>query len=136
MGFFENLYKGTQTTEDGRVSGRGVSAWLLNPLVDEDKLNQGAQTTLNTNTAISLGEDINDLNLPENASALDVQGAAITRGRERVTEGKEADHGRQISTLTESLKPQMAGIEQASKHSNHKQVSCVSRCFSKHVKQT
>ena len=110
MGFFENLYKGTQTTQDGRVSGRGVGAWLLNPLVDEDKLNQSAQQTLNTNTAISLGENIGDLKLPENASALDVQGAAITRGRERVEEGKEADHGRQISTLTESLKPQMASI--------------------------
>ena len=111
MSLFDNLYKGTQTTQDGRVSGRGLGAFILNPFVDEDKLNQGAQQTLNTNTAISLGEDINDLTLPDNASALDVQGAAITRGRERDTEGKEADHGRQIDTLTESLKPQMAQID-------------------------
>ena len=110
MSLFENLYKGTQTTQDGRVSGRGLGAFFLNPFVDEDKLNQSAQQTLNTNTAISLGENIQDLNLPENASALDVQGAAVTKGRERVEEGKKADHGRQLSTLTESLKPQMAQI--------------------------
>lgn len=111
MGLFENLYKGTQTTEDGRVSGRGLGAWFLNPLVDEDKLNQGAQQNLNKNTAVSLGENIQDLDLPENASAIDVQGAVVTKGRQRIEEGKETEHNRTITTLTESLKPQMASIE-------------------------
>ena len=100
---FDNLYKSTQSVEDGRVSGRGIGAFLLNPLVDEDKLNQAKQTTINTDTALGLGEDLADLDVAPGASTLEVRGAAIRKGRVRTKENETTAHERSLEPLKAEL---------------------------------
>ena len=112
MSWIEEQYKGTQQTgSDGRISGKGLGAFLWQQFVDEDKINRSSQKDLNTQTAIGLGEDINDLTgITDTSSALDVKGAAIRRGRERIKETKSDDLTAQLGVLTAGQKPQMAGI--------------------------
>ena len=110
MSFLNTWYEDTISEKDGYLKGRGLGAALLKPFVDEGALEGTAQRTANQNTALAAGEDLSDLDVGPGASTLAVQGAAIRRGRDRVSEGKEKDHGRSIETLTESMKPQMAQI--------------------------
>ncbi len=112
MSWLEEQYRGTQQTRDGRVGGKGLGAFFWQQFVDEDKINKESQKGLNRRTAVSLGEDINDLTgITDSSSALDVQGAAITRGRERTKETKKDDLTAQLGVLTAGQKPQMAGIQ-------------------------
>jgi hypothetical protein len=112
MSWLEEQYKNTQQTTDGRVGGKGLGAFLWQQFVDEDKINKESQKGLNTRTAVSLGEDITDLKgITDSSSALDVQGAAIRRGRERAKTTKQDDLTAQLGVITAGQKPQIAGIE-------------------------
>lgn len=112
MSWLEEQYKNTQQTTDGRVGGKGLGAFLWQQFVDEDKINKESQKGLNTRTAVGLGEDITDLKgITDSSSALDVQGAAIRRGRERAKETKGDDLTAQLGVISAGQKPQMAGIQ-------------------------
>lgn len=108
MSFLNNLYRDTQTTQDGRVSGRGLGAFLLNPFVDEQALNRDAQRTLNQQTAIRGGESLADLGIDgSTASTYDVEGAIIRRGRERQKETKKDDLRDSMAILSAQQAPQL-----------------------------
>ena len=113
MSWIEEQYKGTQQTgSDGRIGGKGLGAFFWQQFVDEDKINKESQKGLNQQTAIGLGEDINDLTgITDTSSALEVKGAAIKRGRERAKETKKDDLTAQLGVITAGQKPQMAGIQ-------------------------
>ena len=100
MGWLEERYKGTQTVgDDGKISGRGLGAFLWQQVVDEDKINREGQRNLNTKTAIAGGEDIDDLTgIDDSSSIYDVQGALKRKERERAAKTKADD-------LAASLKP-------------------------------
>ncbi len=102
MSWIEEQYKGTQQTgSDGRIGGKGLGAFFWQQFVDEDKINKSSQKDLNTQTAIGLGEDINDLTgITDTSSALDVKGAAIKRGRERVKEAGDESHTKQLGLVS------------------------------------
>jgi|13_taG_2_1085334.scaffolds.fasta_scaffold31371_2 hypothetical protein len=104
--WLNNLYRDTQSNRDGRVEGRGLGAAFLQNFVDEDKLNQSAQRSANQRTAASKGENLADLNLGSDALTTDVEGAVITRQRERSEETKEKDHRRGLEPLTLQLQQQ------------------------------
>ena len=93
MGWLEEQYKGTQTLgDDGKLSGRGLGAFLWQQFVDEEKVNKESQKNLNTKTAIAGGEDIDDLTgIDDTSSVYDVQGAVKRKGRERAAETKTGD---------------------------------------------
>ena len=120
MSWIEEQYKGTQQTgSDGRVGGKGLGAFFWQQFVDEDKINKGSQRDLNTQTAIGLGEDINDLTgITDTSSALDVKGAAIKRGRERTKETKGEDRTYARTVTSDNQKPLMAQIAQQTKASS------------------
>jgi hypothetical protein len=120
MSWIEEQYKGTQQTgSDGRVGGKGLGAFFWQQFVDEDKINKGSQRDLNTQTAIGLGEDINDLTgITDTSSALDVKGAAIKRGRERTKETKDEDRTYARTVTSDNQKPLMAQIAQQTKASS------------------
>ena len=120
MSWIEEQYKGTQQTgSDGRVGGKGLGAFFWQQFVDEDKINKGSQRDLNTQTAIGLGEDINDLTgITDTSSALDVKGAAIKRGRERTKETKDDDRTYARTVTSDNQKPLMAQIAQQTKASS------------------
>jgi hypothetical protein len=102
MSWIEEQYKGTQQTgSDGRIGGKGLGAFFWQQFVDEDKINKSSQKDLNTQTAIGLGEDINDLEgIDSSSSALDVKGAAIKRGRERTKTAGEEAHTKQLGLVS------------------------------------
>jgi hypothetical protein len=104
--YFNNLYRDTQTNRDGKVEGRGLGAAFLNIFVDEDKLNQDAQKAANQRTARAGGENLDDLNLGSGALTTDVEGAVITRRRERDKETKVEDHTRSMEPLRLQLRQQ------------------------------
>ncbi len=120
MSWIEEQYKGTQQTgSDGRISGKGLGAFLWQQFVDEDKINRSSQKDLNTQTAIGLGEDITDLEgITDTSSALDVKGAAIRRGRERTKETKGEDREYARTVTSDNQKPLMAQIAQQTKASS------------------
>ena len=120
MSWIEEQYKGTQQTgSDGRVAGKGLGAFFWQQFVDEDKINKASQRDLNTQTAIGLGEDINDLTgITDTSSALDVKGAAIKRGRERTKETKDEDRTYARTVTSDNQKPLMAQIAQQTKASS------------------
>ena len=93
MGWLEERYKGTQTVgDDGKISGRGLGAFLWQQVVDEDKINRESQRNLNTKTAIAGGEDIDDLTgIDDSSSIYDVQGALKRKERERAAKSKTED---------------------------------------------
>jgi len=102
MSWIEEQYKGTQQTgSDGRIGGKGLGAFFWQQFVDEDKINKSSQKDLNTQTAIGLGEDINDLEgIDSSSSALDVKGAAIKRGRERTQTAADEAHTKQLGLVS------------------------------------
>jgi hypothetical protein len=104
--YFNNLYRDTQTNRDGKVEGRGLGAAFLNIFVDEDKLNQDAQKAANQRTARAGGENLADLNLGSGALTTDVEGAVITRRRERDKDTKVEDHARSMEPLQLQLQQQ------------------------------
>ncbi len=108
MSWIEEQYKGTQQTgSDGRIGGKGLGAFFWQQFVDEDKINKSSQKDLNTQTAIGLGEDINDLTgITDTSSALDVKGAAIRKGRERTETASETAHERSTELPKAVLKGQ------------------------------
>ena len=120
MSWLEEQYKGTQQTgSDGRISGKGLGAFLWQQFVDEDKINRSSQKDLNTQTAIGLGEDITDLEgITDSSSALDVKGAAIKRGRVRDKETKKDDRTYADSVRESGQKPVMAQIAAQTKASS------------------
>ena len=120
MSWLEEQYRGTQQTgSDGRISGKGLGAFLWQQFVDEDKINRSSQKDLNTQTAIGLGEDITDLEgITDSSSALDVKGAAIKRGRERDKETKVDDRTYADSVRESGQKPVMAQIAAQTKASS------------------
>lgn len=104
-------YRNTQTNKDGKVEGRGLGAFLWQQFVDEDALNRGAQKTANQRTATRLGENLDDLNLGSDATTLDVEGAVISKGRERTKAQSDLAH-------TRSLQPMQMQMQQSAQQFN------------------
>ena len=104
--WLDSLYQGTQSTKDGRIEGRGLGAAFMQNFVDEDKLNQDAQRTLNQQTAIRMGEDLKDLGVSSNASTYDVEGAAIREQRSRADAKGDKNFERSMAPLTAQLQSQ------------------------------
>ena len=100
-------YRNTQTNKDGKVEGRGLGAFLWQQFVDEDELNKAAQKTANQRTATRLGENLEDLNLGSDATTLDVEGAVITKGRERTKTQGETQFGRQMTAAMAPITAQL-----------------------------
>ena len=98
MSWIEEQYRNTQSLgSDGRTEGRGLGAFFWQQFVDEEKLNQEAQRTLNQQTAISRGENLSDLTgVDENSSIYDVQGAVATTQRERATAASDKRHAQSL----------------------------------------
>ena len=103
MSWLEEQYKGTQTLgDDGKLSGRGLGAFLWQQFVDEEKVNKESQKNLNTKTAIAGGEDIDDLTgIDDTSSVYDVQGAVKRKERERAaaTKADEREHALEPTRL-------------------------------------
>lgn len=106
-------YRGTQTNKDGKVEGRGLGAFLWQQFVDEDQLNRSAQKSANQRTATRLGENLNDLNLGSDATTLDVEGAVITKGRDRQTKRENRDFNRSMTAAMAPIQAQLADNAQA-----------------------
>ena len=99
MGFLESWYEDNVSGKDGKYKGRGFGAAILKPFVDEEAIEERVQGTRNQQTATSLGYDITELDgITDSSTTLDVQGAAIRRGKEETKETKASD-------LAASLKP-------------------------------
>ena len=113
MSIFDGLYRGTQSVEDGRVDGRGIGAWMLNPFVDEDQLNRDRQRTINEQTAIAGNHNLDDLGLDGNASVQEVQGAIISRNKEDRKTEKAADQANALKPLQMQLADQAAARQEA-----------------------
>lgn len=105
-------YRGTQTNKDGKVEGRGLGAFLWQQFVDEDALNKGAQKSANQRTATRLGENLSDLNLGSDATTLDVEGAVISKGRERTKKEGETQFGRQMTAAMAPITAQLQAQSQ------------------------
>ena len=103
MSFLNDWYEGTITEKDGRYKGSGLNAWLMKPFVDEQAIEQRVQGQRNKETAIRGGANINELNVGPNASTYDVQGAIITKNRERENAAEEKRHKRNMEPLAAEL---------------------------------
>lgn len=106
-------YRGTQTNKDGKVEGRGLGAFLWQQFVDEDALNKGAQKSANQRTATRLGENLGDLNLGSDATTLDVEGAVISKGRDRERKQGDRDFNRSMTAAMAPIQAQLADNAQA-----------------------
>jgi hypothetical protein len=110
--FLNNLYKGTQSVgDDGYKKGRGLGAFIMQQVVDEDKLNQGAQRQLNQSTAQKEGYGLSELSgIDDTSSVYDVQGAAIkqTKTDQKTKEGETQT--RALETIAAGQKPQLESI--------------------------
>ena len=111
-------YRNTQTNRDGKVEGRGLGAAFWQNFVDEDALNQGAQRSANQRTATRLGENLADLNLSSDATTLDVEGAVITRGRERTNTKENQQFQRSMTAAMAPIQAQLADNAAAREASN------------------
>lgn len=98
MGFLESWYEDNISGKDGKYKGRGFGAAILKPFVDEEAIEERVQGTRNKQTATGLGYDLTELDVAPGASTIDVQGAAIRRGKAEAKETKADD-------LAASLKP-------------------------------
>ena len=98
MGFLESWYEDNISGKDGKYKGRGFGAAILKPFVDEEAIEDRVQGTRNKQTATSLGYDLSELDVAPGATTLDVQGAAIRRGKAETKQSKADD-------LAASLKP-------------------------------
>ena len=111
-------YENTQSNRDGRVEGRGIGAAFWQNFVDEDALNQGAQRRANQRTATREGENLADLNLSSDATTLDVEGAVITRRRDRARENKQEDHRLMVDAQMAPINATLADNAAAREASN------------------
>ena len=111
-------YRNTQSNRDGKVEGRGLGAAFWQNFVDEDALNQGAQRSANQRTATRLGENLADLNLSSDATTLDVEGAVITRGRERTNTKENQQFQRSMTAAMAPIQAQLADNAAAREASN------------------
>ncbi len=118
QGFLDQQYENTQELKDGRVGGRGLGAFLWQQFVDEDKLNREKQKTINQQTARSKGENLSDLDVDSNASTLDVEGAVITKGRERKATEKEENRLEQLGLIEAGQATGQAQIAAGERTSN------------------
>ena len=91
MSFLESWYEDNISGKDGKYKGRGIGALLLKPLVDEEAIEKRVQATRNQETATGLGYDISELDVKPGASTIDVQGAAIRRGKKDKQSEKKDD---------------------------------------------
>ena len=99
MGFLESWYEDNISGKDGKYKGRGFGAAILKPFVDEEAIEERVQGTRNQQKAASLGYDLSELDgITSDSSELDVQGAAIRRGKADAAKTKSDD-------LAASLKP-------------------------------
>lgn len=112
MSFLESWYEDNISGKDGVYKGRGIGALLLKPLVNEQEIEERVQGNRNKATATSLGYDLSELNgIDSSSSTLDVQGAAIKKGKEEKTKEKEGDRQFTTELTTLSQTPQLKGIE-------------------------
>ena len=112
MSYLESLYEDNISGKDGQYKGRGLGAALLKPLVDEEAIESRVQAARNKQTATSLGYDLSELDgITDSSSTLDVQGAAIRRGRKDRDKSKQGDRTHETNILGQTLAPQIKGIE-------------------------
>lgn len=106
---FNNLYRGTQSVgDDGYKKGRGLGAFIMQQVVDEDKLNEEAQKRLNQQRATSQGESLSDLTgVSGTSSVYDVDGAIISTQREREKKNEEEAERRLTERTKLSQQPQL-----------------------------
>ena len=95
MEFLSNWYRdNVSADEDGVYKGRGITAALLKPFVDEESIESGRQQASVKRTFAAAGEDPADYNLGPGATTFDAQGAIASTRRRRASEEKVADHQR------------------------------------------
>ena len=104
MSFWNNLYEGQISEKDGKFEGRGLGAFLLQQVVDEDAIEADVQKRKNQQQAVALGEDYADLNLPDTASLYDVQGAVAKKRRARASADSDKAHTRSMELPLAQLK--------------------------------
>ena len=96
----DKLYQGTQSLgEDGRIDGRGFGAFLLNPFVDEDKLNQDKQLQYNQRVVQGAGETVGDTGVTALDSTFDAEGKVIRAQRNRANQKEETAYTRSMEPL-------------------------------------
>ena len=113
MGWLEEQYKGTQTLKDGTKEGRGLGAFLWQQFVDEDKLNKEAQRKVLQQIAESKGYDLSELDVKDDATTYDVQGAATRKTKADAKTSRQEDFKRQEGLITKGQVPQMAQIAES-----------------------
>ena len=107
MSWFDTLYQGTQTIgQDGKTSGRGFSAFVLNPFVDEDKLNADSQRQTNQQIATRNNYELSELGIDPTASTYDVEGAIVGQRKEDAETKAERDFQRSLAPLKAQTKQQ------------------------------
>ena len=89
MGFLESWYEDNISGKDGKYEGRGFGAAILKPFVDEEAIEQRVQGNRNKQTATGLGYDLSELDVQPGATTIDVQAAAIRKGKETKRQEKK-----------------------------------------------
>ena len=111
QGWLNNLYGGTVSeNEDGVYGGKGLTAAILKPFVDEQQIETKKQKGAVKRTIVAAGEDPADYNLGPGATRYDAQGAVATTRRERAEKEKQGDQTRALEVVEAGQKPQMAQI--------------------------
>ena len=118
QGWMEDQYRNTQQLKEGRVGGSGLGGFFWQQFVDEDKINRESQKAANQRTARSKGENLSDLDLGSDASTLDVEGAVITKGRERKAAEKEENRLAQLGLIEANQKTGQAQIAAGERTAN------------------
>jgi len=111
MGFLESWYEDNISGKDGEYKGRGFGAAILKPFVDEEKIETRVQGARNRQTATSLGYDLSELDgITDSSTTLDVQGAAIKRGKADKKTEKAEDKSTQLEIIRQTQAP---GLEES-----------------------
>ena len=119
MGWADGLYKGTQSVEDGQVSGRGLGAWFLNPFVDEQKLNEGKQEVLGRQKAEAAGVDYDKLGLDGSENLSTVGGKIVGYKEKKASDASETSFKREMAPLVMAQKESTAARIQQGKRSDN-----------------
>ena len=117
MSWLESWYEDNVSGKDGEYKGRGFGAAILKPFVDEQSIEDRVQGNRNKQTATSLGYDLSELDVAPGATTLDVQGAAIRRGKKDKRDEKDSDREFSLKPLEmqmeENREQRAAELQQA-----------------------
>lgn len=90
---------GVELNDKGRVENKGLGGLFWQNFVDERAIKEAEQKSYNQQAARGQGENLADLNVGPNASTLDVQGAAISKERERNKAAGDLAHTRSMEPV-------------------------------------